>query len=246
MVPRGPPSILQALGTMRRSGHNQFEFTAVMYRLDSGQAIDTVAAVVGKADLAADSPGRGRDRVQGSCPMPGKSAAVVTTILLALAQPVAAGNLNAVFGYRMLEAEVWEPMEGHQIIGFDFEHVLKAFHVTVGLHLSASSDEDSEGNLEYAMNIAELSFGFKKLWKAAATTRVLSTYSAEPILRKINPTWTARDSCRMLRCRATINGWPLSFSPGRSLLPPWLAGSTATRMRPSSTSARRTESSSNN
>jgi len=62
-------------------------------------------------------------------------------------------------------------MDGHQAIGFDYEHALKAFHVTVGLHISASSDEDREGTLNHAMNIAELSFGLKKLWKAGASTR---------------------------------------------------------------------------
>jgi hypothetical protein len=101
----------------------------------------------------------------------GKRTALVMTLLVALAQPVTAGNLNAVFGYRTLDTEVWEPMDGHQAIGFDYEHALKAFHVTMGLHISASSDEDREGSLNYAMNIAELSVGLKKLWKAGARMR---------------------------------------------------------------------------
>lgn len=42
------------IGTMRRSGHNQYEFTSVAYVLDSGGAIETVAVNVGKADLVAD------------------------------------------------------------------------------------------------------------------------------------------------------------------------------------------------
>ena len=101
----------------------------------------------------------------------GTRTAIVTTILLVLAGPAAAGNMNAVFGYRALDTEVWEPMEGHQIIGFDYEHALRAFHVTFGLHVSASSDQTREGDLNYAMSIAELTFGLKKLWKAGATTR---------------------------------------------------------------------------
>jgi hypothetical protein len=101
----------------------------------------------------------------------GKRVALVTMTLVALAQPVAAGNLNAVFGYRTLDTEVWEPMDSHQAIGFDYEHALKAFHVTFGLHISSSSDRDDEGNLVHDMSIAELTFGLKKLWKAGRSTR---------------------------------------------------------------------------
>ena len=49
-----PAGRTDMIGTMRRSGHNQYEFTMVGYWLDSSEAIETVAVIVGTGELVAD------------------------------------------------------------------------------------------------------------------------------------------------------------------------------------------------
>jgi uncharacterized protein (DUF2147 family) len=70
-------------------------------------------------------------------------------------------------------------------------------------------ESQSENLLKFRGYIGISLFGRTSYWTRVP---VLSTYSAEPILGKNSSTWTARDSCRMLHCRATIGGWPPSFS----------------------------------
>jgi hypothetical protein len=85
--------------------------------------------------------------------------------LLALASGAAwaGGNITASVGLRMMDEDVWAPVEDQGVIGFlaDLSFGPSPVHLAAGVQVSSSEEEDDPSGIEFAGSTVEWSIGLK-------------------------------------------------------------------------------------